>query len=45
MNKLNEEELKQLNGGISTWGAIGIGVLVAFLAGVVDGVARPSRCN
>ena len=45
MRRIEEEELKQINGGISTWGAIGIGVLAAFLAGLVDGIARPSKCN
>ena len=34
MKRIKEEELKNLNGGISAWGAIGIGALAAFLAGV-----------
>ena len=45
MKKIREEELKKVQGGISTWGAIGIGALVAFLSGVFDGIARPLKCN
>lgn len=40
--KLNEKELKQINGG-------GIGLLITagivFLAGLLDGYVRPSKCN
>ena len=45
MKSIEEKELKEMNGGISTWGAIGIGALVAFLVGVVDGIARPLKCH
>lgn len=45
MTKIKEEELKRINGGISGWAVIGICALVTFLAGVVDGIARPLKCN
>ena len=42
--KLNENELKQINGG-----GIGIGLLITagivFLAWLLDGYVRPSKCN
>lgn len=45
MYELNDKELKEMNGGISTWVAIGLGAALAFLVGVVDGIARPKKCN
>ena len=46
MNKLQIEEMKNITGGgITAWGAIGIGALLTFLAGVVDGFARPFKCH
>lgn len=46
MNNINENELKKINGGgISGWAIAGLGALVAFLSGLLDGIARPSKCN
>jgi hypothetical protein len=46
MKEITNEELKQLTGGgISVWGGIGIGALITFLVGVVDGFVRPLKCN
>jgi len=46
MKKLQIEEMKNITGGgITAWGAIGIGALLTFLAGVVDGFARPFKCH
>ncbi len=46
MKKLNNEEMKYVSGGgISILGFFGIGSLVTFLAGVIDGFARPLKCN
>lgn len=45
MVKLSESELKDINGGISVWTAIGIGALVTFIAGVIDGIVRPLACR
>ena len=38
MKEINKEELKSINGGgISIWGGIGIGAIITFLVGVIDG--------
>lgn len=43
---LNKEEMKKINGGgLSVWGILGIGTLLVFLAGAIDGFARPLSCN
>lgn len=44
MNKLNNNELKQINGG----GAgvyVAIGGIIIFIIGVIDGYVRPLACN
>lgn len=46
MKNLEIEETKQIiGGGITIWGAIGIGAIVTFIAGVIDGIARPFKCH
>lgn len=46
MKKIDDKNLENINGGgISAWGVFGIGALVAFLSGLLDGIARPSKCN
>ena len=46
MTKINEEDLRNIQGGgLSVWGAIGIGTIVTFLIGVIDGFVRPLKCN
>jgi len=45
MKKIELENLKQIEGGISIWGAVGIGSAIVFLIGVVDGFFRPLKCN
>lgn len=46
MVELQKEELLQIKGGgVSVWGILGIGTLLVFLAGVVDGFARPLTCH
>ena len=46
MNKLDNNETKKIiGGGISILGALGIGTLVTFLAGIIDGFARPLKCH
>lgn len=43
---LSKEELKEIKGGgFSVWAGLGIGTLVVFLAGVIDGFARPFACH
>lgn len=45
MRILKDDELKNIVGGISAWAIAGIGILVTFLAGVFDGIARPEKCR
>lgn len=45
MKKIDNNELLKLEGGISAWGAIGIGAAVVFAIGVIDGFFRPLKCN
>ena len=45
MKKINDEELKNINGGITGWAIAGISLLVTFVAGVIDGIARPEKCR
>ena len=45
MRKLSEQELVKINGGISGWAIAGIGIIVTFVAGIFDGIARPIKCR
>ena len=46
MKKLNENELKNVNGGISKLAIVGIvGAAITFIVGVIDGYVRPTKCN
>ena len=45
MKEIKKEKLNEIDGGISTWGAIGIGAGIVFLIGVLDGFFRPLKCN
>ena len=45
MKRVRDEDLKNINGGISVWIAAGICVAVTFIAGIIDGIARPRKCN
>lgn len=45
MKRLTDLELNKINGGISGWAVAGISLLVTFLAGVIDGIARPIKCH
>ena len=45
MRKINDQELSKVNGGFSGWAIAGISMLVTFVAGVIDGLARPRDCN
>ena len=46
MQKINNEDLKKINGGGMSFG-IGalIGAGIVFLVGLVDGFVRPLKCN
>ena len=46
MKNLEIEETKQIiGGGLTVWGGLGIAALITFVAGVIDGFARPFRCH
>jgi len=44
MRKLKDNELERIEGGFSTWAAIGIASLVIFVSGVIDGIVHPKSC-
>ena len=43
--KLNNQELKQISGGISPWVIIGAIAGLIFGFGAVDGYVRPVKCR
>lgn len=45
MQKMNQEEMEKTKGGIGFWAVAGIISAVIFIVGVVDGIARPLKCN
>ena len=45
MKEIKDEELRIINGGFSGWALAGIGVAITFMAGVIDGIARPKKCH
>ncbi len=46
MNKLNNKEMQQIEGGAIKWGVIAsIGGFASFIIGVIDGWMNPKKCN
>lgn len=45
MQRLEKEELKNINGGISGWLIAGLIAGGVFLVGVFDGISRPLKCR
>ncbi len=45
MKKIDDNELKKVNGGFTGWTLAGITFLAAFFAGVVDGIVKPRSCE
>ena len=45
MKRIDDMELNKINGGFSVWIAAGIGLVVTFVAGIIDGIARPKKCH
>lgn len=45
MEQLNNNELKQITGGINIGNIFIIGGIIVFLIGLVDGYVRPLKCN
>ncbi len=46
MKRINDKKLKEIKGGASFWAITGIVVAaITFIAGVLDGYVRPSKCH
>ena len=46
MNKINNDQLKEIKGGGINWSMMaGIGAFASFLIGVIDGLINPKKCN
>lgn len=45
MKQLNQQELETMKGGFGFWTVAGIISAVIFIIGVLDGIARPLKCN
>ncbi len=48
MNKINELELEKVKGGgigVGLGICIGVGALITFIVGIVDGYVNPSKCE
>lgn len=45
MKKLDKKELENVKGGFGFWALAGIVSAAIFVVGVVDGIARPLKCN
>ena len=45
MINLKEKELKNVKGGFGFWGVVLVFSGVTFISGLLDGIARPGRCN
>ncbi len=44
---LNTEALESIKGGTSApiWVGVAIAALIIFIAGVIEGIVNPERCN
>ena len=45
MKRVNDIELNEVSGGFSGWALAGVSILITFVAGVIDGIARPKKCH
>ena len=41
MKKIEDEDLKEVNGGFGGWALAGIALAVTFAAGIIDGQTKP----
>ncbi len=45
MKKINNNELKNINGGFSLGLAIAIPGIISLIAGILSGISNPESCN
>ena len=46
MKELTNNEMMSINGGAVNWAIVaGIGTLVSFIIGAIDGYVNPQKCN
>lgn len=45
MKRLTDKELERINGGFSTWAAVGIASAVIFISGIIKGIVYPEECR
>ena len=45
MQRLKNEDLKEIKGGFSLLAAVAITALVSFVSGVISGIANPEHCE
>lgn len=45
MKKIEEEEMKQINGGVNVFLITAVTTAIIFLSGVITGIVNPTRCN
>ena len=46
MTNIQNEQLKEIRGGAVNWGMLaGIGAVLSFVIGVIDGLTNPKKCN
>ncbi len=44
MKKVNENKLKEIQGGFSTGAALGIAAAIIFISGIFEGIVHPKSC-
>lgn len=45
MKKLNENEMKQIQGGVNWVAVTFISGAISFVIGIIDGLMNPKKCN
>lgn len=45
MKRIEESELKEINGGISGWGFVGICAIGTLVIGILNGIVHPAKCS
>ena len=45
MEKVNIKDMKKIIGCGGRWTFFGIGTIIVFVSGIIDGFVRPFKCN